>query len=181
MSCATPGADEGPDVAGLPAEVAAVLQLGAEVSGYALRRRLTPLLSTPLTVQQLRCLTILVIEGRATPQHLSGLLEVTPATLTGITDRLVRAGMADRVRDSRDGRGRLVSPTAAGLQVVRELLASDVQTDAALLQDLTGEELAGLRLGLAGVLRVLHAGDGPDATPGTPDPPATTRGTAREE
>jgi DNA-binding MarR family transcriptional regulator len=150
------GPDEGPPLAGFPAEVAAVLQLGAEVSAYAMRRRLTPLLSTPLTVQQLRCLTILVLEGHATPQHLSGMLEVSPATMTGITDRLVRAGMADRVQDSRDGRGRVLSPTSAGVQVVRELLASDVETDAALLRALTGEELAGLRLGLAGVLRVLR-------------------------
>ena len=148
--------DEGPPLAGLPAEVAAVLQLGAEVSGYAIRRRLTPLLATHLTVQQLRCLTILVLEGHATPQRLSEMLEVSPATMTGITDRLVRAGMVDRVQDSRDGRGRVVSPTAAGVQVVRELLASDVETDAALLAALTAEELAGLRLGLSGVLRVLR-------------------------
>ncbi len=139
-------------------EVAAVLELGAQVSEHALRRKLTPLLSTPLTVQQLRCLTILVIEGSATPHRLSDLLVVTPATTTGIIDRLVRAGMADRVPDSRDGRGRVLSPTAAGQQVVRELLAADVQTDAALLHELTADELAGLHRGLRGVLRVLGAG-----------------------
>ena len=157
MSCDTSGGpNEGPPLTGLPDEVAAVLQLGAEVSGHAMRRRLTPLLSTPLTVQQLRCLTIVVLDGHATPQHLSAMLEVSPATMTGITDRLVRAGMVDRVQDSRDGRGRVVSPTAAGARVVRELLASDVETDAALLGALTAEELAGLRLGLTGVLRVLR-------------------------
>ncbi|GAB3347072.1 MarR family transcriptional regulator [Modestobacter lapidis] len=138
--------------------VAAVLRLGAQVSEHAMRRKLAPLLATPLTVQQLRCLTILVIEGSATPHHLSDLLAVTPATMTGITDRLVRSGMADRVQDSRDGRGRVVSPTAAGLQVVRELLASDIETDAALLSALAADELAGLRLGLSGILRVLGAG-----------------------
>ena len=150
--------DQDPVAAGCTPEVAAVLRLGAAVSAHALRRRLTPLLSVPLTVQQLRCLTILVVEGSATPNQLSGLLEVTPATTTGITDRLVRAGMADRAPDSRDGRGRVVSPTPAGLRVVRELLASDVETDAALLGELTAGELEGLRLGLTGVLRVLRAG-----------------------
>jgi DNA-binding MarR family transcriptional regulator len=148
------------DAPGRPpeAEVSAVLRLGEEVSAHALRRKLTPLLSTPLTVQQLRCLTVLVVEGSATPHRLSDLLAVTPATMTGITDRLVRAGMADRVQDTRDGRGRVVSPTPAGQQVVRDVLASDVETDAALLRALTAEELAGLRLGLGGVLRVLRAG-----------------------
>ena len=37
------------------AQLAAVLQLGAEVSAHALAAKLTPLLATPLTVQQLRC------------------------------------------------------------------------------------------------------------------------------
>lgn len=139
--------------------VAAVLRLGAEVGEHALRRKLTPLLSTPLTVQQLRCLTVLVVEGSATPHRLSDLLSVSPATVTGLTDRLVRAGMADRVPDARDGRGRVLSPTAAGQQVVRDLLAADVQTDAAVLSSLTAEELAGLRVGFGGLLRVLR--DGP--------------------
>jgi DNA-binding MarR family transcriptional regulator len=141
-------------------DVAAVLRLGAEVGEHALRRRLTPLLSTPLTVQQLRCLTVLVVEGRATPHRLSDLLTVSPATVTGLTDRLVRAGMADRVPDTRDGRGRVLSPTAAGQQVVRELLAADVPTDAAVLSALTDEELAGLRVGLGGLLRVLRGDPG---------------------
>jgi DNA-binding MarR family transcriptional regulator len=156
-------ADEDPEPGReLPADVAAVLRLGAEISGHAMRRRLGPLLSTPLTVQQLRCLTILVLEGHGTPHHLAALLEVTPATLTGIVDRLVRAGMADRTQDARDGRGRVLSPTPAGQQVVRELLASDVETDAAVLQALTPGELAGLRLGLTGVLRALQTrGDAP--------------------
>ena len=140
--------------------VAAALELAAEVGEHALRRKLTPLLSTPLTVQQLRCLTVLVVEGSATPHRLSDLLSVTPATMTGLTDRLVRAGMADRVPDTRDGRGRVLTPTAAGQQVVRELLAADVQTDAAVLAALTDEELAGLRVGFGGLLRVLRGDAG---------------------
>jgi DNA-binding MarR family transcriptional regulator len=143
----------------LPPEVTAVLRLGAEVSDHSVRRRLGPLLQTPLTVQQLRCLTILVVEGTATPHSLSVQLQVSPATLTGLADRLVRAGMVDRTPDSRDGRGRLLSPTAAGQRVVRELLASDVETDVAVLRGLTDAELAGLELALTGLLRELRAQD----------------------
>jgi DNA-binding MarR family transcriptional regulator len=140
----------------LPAEVTAVLRLGAQISDHSVRRRLGPLLQTPLTVQQLRCLTAVVVDGSATPQQLSGLLQVSPATVTGIADRLVRAGMVDRAQDSRDGRARVLTPTAAGQRVVRELLASDVETDAAVLRGLTPEELAGLELGFAALLRELR-------------------------
>jgi DNA-binding MarR family transcriptional regulator len=145
----------------LPAEVVAVLRLGEEISAHGMRRRLGPLLGTPLTVQQLRCLTALVVDGQGTPAQLSDLLQVSPATTTGIVDRLVRAGMVDRAPDTRDGRGRVLSPTAAGQRVVRELLASDVETDAAVLTGLTAEELAGLHTGLRGVLRELRAREAP--------------------
>jgi len=146
-----------PDVGELPAELVAVLHLGARISGYSVRRRLGPLLQTPLTVQQLRCLTVLVVEGSATPHQLSALLQVSPATMTGIVDRLVRADMVDRAQDSRDGRSRVLSPTAAGQRVVRELLASDMEIDLTVLQSLHPDELDALRLGLTGLLRVLRS------------------------
>jgi DNA-binding MarR family transcriptional regulator len=143
------------DGRGLPPQVAAVLRLAEEVSVYEVRRRLGTLLHTPLTVQQLRCLTVLVLEGSAAPQQLSALLEVTPATMTGIADRLHRAGMITRRTDDRDHRGRMLSPTPAGQAVVRQLLASDMDPD--LLVGLSAEELAGLQLALTGMLRQLRA------------------------
>jgi DNA-binding MarR family transcriptional regulator len=163
--------DEDPVVARhLSPEVARVLRLAEEVSVYGIRRRLGTLLQTPLTVQQLRCLTILVLEGSAAPQHLSSLLEVTPATMTGIADRLLRAGMITRRTDARDHRGRTLSPTPEGQAVVRQLLASDMEADADLLTGLTTEELDGLELALTGMLRLL--GSSAPGAGGTCPPPA---------
>src|SRR5687768_9355467 len=89
---------------GLPPDVAVVFRLAQEVSVYGVRRRLGTLLHTALTVQQLRCLTVLVVEGSAAPAQLSTQLAVTPATMTGIADRLERAGMITRHTDDRDHR-----------------------------------------------------------------------------
>jgi DNA-binding MarR family transcriptional regulator len=147
----------------LPGDVAAVFRLAQEVSVYGVRRRLGTLLQTPLTVQQLRCLTVLVVEGSAAPAQLSTQLAVTPATLTGIADRLERAGMITRHTDDRDHRGRTLRPTPAGQAVVRQLLASDMESDADLLVGLSADELAGLELALTGMLRQLRAAEG--ATP----------------
>jgi DNA-binding MarR family transcriptional regulator len=163
---APPGA-EGDAAPQLSREVAAVLGLAQEVSVYGVRRRLGTLLQTPLTVQQLRCLTVLVLEGSAAPAQLSALLEVTPATMTGIADRLERAGMITRRTDDRDHRGRTLRPTPAGQAVVRQLLASDMEADADLLVGLTADELAGLQLALTGMLRQLRAA-GPDDRPAPP-------------
>lgn len=141
----------------LPDGVRDVLLLTEEIGAYEVRRRLGALLHTPLTVQQLRCMTILVVQGTATPQQLSDLLEVTPGTMTGITDRLVRDGMITRQTDDRDGRSRTLTPTEQGQAIVHKLLASNTEADIALLSGLTATELAGLHLGLTGMLRELHA------------------------
>jgi DNA-binding MarR family transcriptional regulator len=148
----------GPGFEQLPRGVRDVLLLTEEIGSYEVRRRLGALLRTPLTVQQLRCMTILVVQGTATPQQLSDLLEVTPGTMTGITDRLVRDGMITRHTDDRDGRSRTLTPTEQGQAIVRKLLASNTEADISLLSGLTATELDGLRLGLAGMLRVLRAG-----------------------
>ncbi len=167
----TRGTQEDPVVARqLPPEVARVLRLAQDVSVYGVRRRLGTLLQTPLTVQQLRCLTILVLEGSAAPQQLSSLLEVSPATMTGIADRLLRAGMITRRTDARDHRGRTLSPTAEGQAVVRQLLASDMEADADLLAGLSTAELAGLELALTGMLRLL--GSSAPGSGATGPPPA---------
>jgi DNA-binding MarR family transcriptional regulator len=155
----SPGEDAAVARLGLPPAVEELLRLAQEVSVYGVRRRLGTLLHTPLTVQQLRCLTILVLEGSAAPAQVSALLEVSPATMTGIADRLERAGMIVRRTDDRDHRGRTLSPTTAGQAVVRQLMASDVAADADLLVGLSSEELAGLELGLTGMLRQLRATD----------------------
>jgi DNA-binding MarR family transcriptional regulator len=147
----------------LPPHAAAVFRLAQEVSVYGVRRRLGTLLHTPLTVQQLRCLTVLVLEGSAAPARLSALLGVTPATMTGIADRLERAGMITRHTDDRDHRGRALRPTPEGQAVVRQLLASDMEADVDLIVGLTPDELAGLELALTGMLRQLRA-----QTPTTP-------------
>ncbi|MBM9468394.1 MarR family transcriptional regulator [Nakamurella leprariae] len=133
-----------------------VLVLAEQVGDHEIRRRMGTLLRTPLTVQQLRCMTILVVHGTASPQQLSTLLQVSPATMTGIADRLVRAGMITRHVDDRDGRGRTIIPTQAGQQVVRSLMSLDIESDVAVLSGLTEDELAGLRAGLAGIVRELQ-------------------------
>jgi MarR family transcriptional regulator, organic hydroperoxide resistance regulator len=143
--------------------VTEVVRLADEIGDHAVRRRLGTLLSTPLTAQQLRLLAVLVVHGSATPHQLSGQLEVSPATITGLADRLVGAGMAERVTGTADARSRPLAPTPAGRAVVRRLLAADMAADLAVLADLTPEELAGLRLGLAGVLRSLRRAAGDDS------------------
>ena len=76
-----------------------------------LARRLEPLMRTRLTAQQMRALGILLIDGERSTAHLGDVLGVSPATISGIVDRLEAAGMASRRPDPEDGRARAVEGT----------------------------------------------------------------------
>ena len=130
-----------------------------------LARRLEPLMRTRLTAQQMRALGILLIDGERSTTHLGEVLGVSPATVSGIVDRLVAADMASRRPDPEDGRVRLVAATERGAGAVRSIVANDAPAGPETLQHLSLDELEGLRLGLTGLLRVVReCGDDLDAT-----------------
>ena len=65
----------------------------------ALSSMAEPLISTPLTMQQLKVLTMIAIDPeKATGHELAALLEVSVATMSGLVDRLVEHGMVARVK-----------------------------------------------------------------------------------
>ncbi|KRC34254.1 MULTISPECIES: MarR family winged helix-turn-helix transcriptional regulator [Oerskovia] len=121
-----------------------------------LARRLEPLMRTHLTAQQMRALGILLIDGERSTTHLGEVLGVSPATISGIVDRLEAAGMASRRPDPEDGRVRLVAATERGAEAVRSIVANDGPAGPETLARLTIAELEGLQAGLAGLLRVVR-------------------------
>ncbi|MBD7999304.1 MULTISPECIES: MarR family winged helix-turn-helix transcriptional regulator [Oerskovia] len=138
-----------------------------------LARRLEPLMRTRLTAQQMRALGILLIDGERSTAHLGDVLGVSPATISGIVDRLEAAGMASRRPDPEDGRVRLVAATERGAEAVRSIVASDAPAGPETLERLTLDELEGLRLGLAGLLRVVReSGDEVEGSTSTGGGPA---------
>ncbi|MCB7137085.1 MarR family winged helix-turn-helix transcriptional regulator [Cellulosimicrobium marinum] len=117
-----------------------------------LAQRLEPILTMPLTVQQLRALAVLQLDGPAGAHHLADVLGVSGATVTGIVDRLVAAGMAERHADPSDGRVRVVAATARGADAVRRLAAREEPTQH-LLERLDLDDLRALARGIAALAR----------------------------
>src|SRR4030095_17163551 len=73
----------------------------------ALSSMAEPLISTPLTMQQLKVLTMIAIDPeRATGHELAAQLKVSVATMSGLVDRLVEHRMVNREEDPSDRRGR---------------------------------------------------------------------------
>ncbi len=121
-------------------------------------RRLESLARIRLTGQQLRLLAILLLDGERAQTELAALLGISGATVSGLVDRLVATGMAERHPHPSDGRIRLVSATVAAAATLREAFASEPTMAMELLESLTVEELEHLTLGTAALLRVLRGG-----------------------
>ncbi|GAB3096832.1 MarR family winged helix-turn-helix transcriptional regulator [Isoptericola nanjingensis] len=122
-----------------------------------LSQRLEPLLHTRLTVQQLRALAILQLDGETSSHRLAEVMGVAPATVTGIVDRLVSAGMAARRPDPRDRRVRLVAATTRGADAVRRLVAQDDEPTHGLIERIATDDLQALSRGLTAVLAAARA------------------------
>lgn len=113
---------------------------------------LDPLLSTDLTVRQLKVLTILVTsEEGATGRGLSESFGVSMASMSGLIDRLVAQGVAVRSEDPRDARVRRVKATELGRSVVRRLVSGRPELNFDILARLALEDLRALEQGMRAV------------------------------
>jgi len=140
---------------------AALLQQLEELHASFDRRALSswaePLLSTPLTMQQLKVLTLIAAErDRATGHDLAEALNVSVATMSGLVDRLVEHGMVRRSDDPDDRRIRRLSVTDAGTATLRSLISSGNTMPPQVLALLADDDLRALVQGLVALDRAME-------------------------
>lgn len=139
-----------------PALLRQLDELHASFDRRALSSWAEPLLSTPLTMQQLKVLTLIAAErDRATGHDLAEALNVSVATMSGLVDRLVEHGMVQRSDDPDDRRIRRLSVTAAGRATLRSLISSGNTMPPQVLERLADEDLRALVQGLLALDRVM--------------------------
>ena len=115
----------------------------------ALSSMAEPLISTPLTMQQLKVLTMIAIDPeKATGHELAALLKVSVATMSGLVDRLVEHGMVARGEDPSDRRVRRLTVTPEGSATIRSLLSSAGTMPTPVLRRLAIEDLRALVQGI---------------------------------
>lgn len=81
-----------------------------------------PFVNSTLTMQQLRVVINLAVDGPASGQDLAAKLRVALGTVTGIVDRLVAQGLVERGEDPRDRRVRRVALSDEGKELVDRIL-----------------------------------------------------------
>lgn len=94
-----------------------------------------------LTLPQFFVLKFLRKRGRATAKELADALEVTPANITGVLDRLEREGLVSRARSSDDRRVVHVRLTDDGHARMAKLISEGSVATADLFEGWTSEDL----------------------------------------
>lgn len=79
-----------------------------------------------------------------TPGELLEAMLISSGTVTNRVDQLEKAGLVERVQDSRDRRRILVGLTESGFRVIEAAVADHVRTQARLAAALDGDELRAL-------------------------------------
>jgi DNA-binding MarR family transcriptional regulator len=133
----------------------------------ALSTMAEPLISTPLTMQQLKVLTMIAIDPeKATGHELAAQLKVSVATMSGLVDRLVEHGMVIRGEDPTDRRVRPLTVTPEGSATIRGLLSSAGTMPTPVLRRLALEDLRALVQGVLALERAVQelSDESPPAT-----------------
>src|SRR3954451_3141902 len=94
---------------------------------------------------QLSALSVLVFAGPRTLGELAAAEQVRPPTMTRVVQALEQRGLVRRERDAHDGRVHRLRATAKGRRVLQRARARRVGNLAALLDNLSREEVATIR------------------------------------
>ncbi|HEX2666960.1 MAG TPA: MarR family transcriptional regulator [Gammaproteobacteria bacterium] len=108
-----------------------------------------------LTGPQMLCLREIAGRGSLTTGALAKGIALSPATLTGILDRLEVRGLVSRERRPEDKRRVLVSLTPLGKQMSQELPSPLQMHFSARLTELPPDEQVAIRLALGSVARMM--------------------------
>lgn len=114
-----------------------------------------------LTGPQMLCLRQIAEQGSLTTGALAKSVAVSPATLTGILDRLEIRGLISRERRPEDKRRVLVSLTAMGREMAHELPSPLQARFAARLESLSGDERGAIRRALQSLVQMMDSGAAP--------------------
>jgi DNA-binding MarR family transcriptional regulator len=116
-----------------------------------------------LTGPQMLCLRQIAEHGSLTTGALARGVALSPATLTGILDRLEMRGLISRERRPEDKRRVLVSLTAMGLEMAGELPSPLQARFGAKLEALNAQERGTIRDALRSLVQMMESSADPRA------------------
>lgn len=140
--------------------LAELTQLRHDLIVSGIPQVLESMLSLRLTMQQVKVLSILVVEPASSSiRQLAEILDVSLATMSGIVERLENQQMVERVADPADQRVRRVVATALGRDTIRKLVSANNELEHAQLERLALEDLEALVQGVRALVEVMRTAE----------------------
>lgn len=121
-------------------------------------------LALDITMAQLKVLLVLVYDRPATIGRIAERLGIGLPTASHLTERLVQAGLVERIVDPIDRRRAMTRLSAQGDALIARLRQGRQELTNHYFSQLTDQELSALIQGLRGLARVVHAAELSDAT-----------------
>jgi DNA-binding MarR family transcriptional regulator len=110
-----------------------------------------------LTLMQLRSLFLIVSKGSTNFRGLAEALNVTPANVTGIVDRLEEQGLVSRTQNPEDRRETTLQATDKGKAFVSNLKEAGMKEMTRILALLSVRELSALTQGLSAFIKAAES------------------------
>lgn len=117
-----------------------------------------------LTLAQVKVLFTLAIEDQVAIGKIAENLGIGQPTASHLVDRLVQAGLAERIENPSDRRYTLAQLTISGRELIQRLRQGRLERIQGWLSQIDQEDLAALCQGLRALLRVAQVEDCPGAT-----------------
>jgi DNA-binding MarR family transcriptional regulator len=128
-------------------------ELGKTMRRYAFKHWMTLSMST----SQMKTLFCVIENEKISSKKLADMLDVTPANVTGIIDKLIEQGSVRRVENSQDRRVAFLEATPAGKKLIENLEQHVTEHSAKMLSGMSEDDLTHLYLGLSAFLKVANS------------------------
>ena len=125
-------------------------ELGKSMRRHAFQHWMTLSMST----SQVKSLFCIIENEDISSKKLADILDVTPANITGIIDKLIEQRLVSRAESSQDRRVVFLQATERGKRLIENLEQHASEQSSRMLSAMSEDELEHLYLGLAAFVRV---------------------------
>jgi DNA-binding MarR family transcriptional regulator len=107
-----------------------------------------------MSTSQMKSLMCIIESEKLSSKKLADMLDVTPANVTGVIDKLIEQGLVSRSESPEDRRVVFLEATLAGKKLIENLEQHATENSARMLAGMSEDDLNHLYLGLSSFLKV---------------------------
>jgi DNA-binding MarR family transcriptional regulator len=133
-----------------------VMDFQWKINRLILEHKVEQWLSLNLSIDQLKSLIFIHSEGKTNFRELANALNITPAVVTGIVDRLTALGMIKRLDSHGDRRVHWLSLSDKGNLLIDELRQKNVKAIQEILETMNDEDVSALVRGFSALLEAIE-------------------------